>query len=262
MKLCFLSTINQKLYEEYGKRFIEEFLINADQNIDLVIYFEKDVPADLKDLNKKNFSIRALNHPKHKNFIKFYNNLFEAHGVKIKLINEENGKKKVDLTSDYRFNAIKFSHKPFAIYQSILDLGDKYDYIVWVDADLRCKKRFNSDDIRKFLPFENECLSILQRKNDHSECGFLGFNVRNSLTIKFINRVIEIYSSGEIFSLKEWHDSFIFDYVIAEFKKENIKIKNISSKGYETDHPFIYSGLENFFDHLKGPERKKKGSSF
>ena len=112
------------------------------------------------------------------------------------------------------------------------------------------------------MPFENECLSILQRKNNHSECGFLGFNIRNSLTIKLINRVIEIYSSGEIFSLKEWHDSFIFDFVIAEFKKENIKIKNISGKGYETDHPFIYSGLENFFDHLKGPERKKKGSSF
>jgi len=262
MKLCFISTINKKLYEEYGERFIGEFMENAEQNIHLRIYFEGDIPANLQNKYKKNFSIKSLNHPKHQNFIKFYKNLFEAHGVKVKLVPKENGEKKVELTSDYRFNAIKFSYKPFAIYQSILDISSQFDCIIWTDADLRCKKKFTSDQIKPFLPSIAENLSILQRKHDHSECGFLGFNVHQPLTIKFINRVINIYSTGEIFSLKEWHDSFIFDYVIQEFQKENIKIKNISGRGFETDHPFIHSGLEEFFDHLKGPERKKKGYSF
>tara|TARA_E500000178_G_C17026477_1_gene758251 strand:+ start:1088 stop:1876 length:789 start_codon:yes stop_codon:yes gene_type:complete len=262
MKLCFVSTINQKLYDEYGKRFIKEFMEKSEQNIHLHIYFEGDVPDNLQTKYKKNFTIQVLNNPRHQNFLKFYKNLFEAHGVKVKLISQDNGEKKVDLTSDYRFNAIKFSHKPFAIYQSILDISSQFDYIIWIDADLRCKKKFTFDNIKPFLPSKDENLSILQRKHDHSECGFLGFNIQQPLTIKFINRVINIYSTGEIFSLEEWHDSFVFDHVIQEFKKENIKIKNISGRGFATDHPFIHSGLEEFFDHLKGPERKKKGTSF
>ena len=76
-----------------------------------------------------------------------------------------------------------------------------------------------------------------------------------------INRIIKIYTSGEIFSLQEWHDSYIWDHVRSEYEDKKIKFKNISNKGYDHYHPFINSGLEEFFDHLKGPNRKKDGVS-
>ena len=101
-------------------------------------------------------------------------------------------------------------------------------------------------------------MSYLGRKDSYSECGFLGFNLKHPEFYNYINRVINIYITGEIFSLKEWHDSWIWDHVRIEFEEKNILFKNISGKGYAHHHPFINSGLENFFDHLKGPVRKRK----
>ena len=262
MKTCFISTMNQKLYREYGLNFINEFIEYANQDINLIILFEGEIPSDLKITSHKNLLIKELKHLKHEKFINYYKNLYEANGVKVKLVPQANGEKKIELISDYRFNAIKFSFKPFAIHQAFLEFGDHYDYLIWTDADLRCKKEFSYTDLQPFLPNDGQYLSILQRENNHSECGFLGFNLNKSLTTKFMNRVIEIYTTGEIFSLKGWTDCHVFDSVIEEFGLESLKIRNISGEGFKSDHPFIHSGLENFFDHLKGPVRKKKGTSF
>ena len=136
--------------------------------------------------------------------------------------------------------------------------------MIWTDADLRCKKKFNEESLYTFLPEEEFLMSYLGRKKPwYSECGFLGFNLRHKNFRDYINRMIEIYTSGEIFSLEQWHDSWIWDHVRNEFEEDRkINFKNISGKGYELDHPFINCGLEEFFDHLKGPLRKQQGKSF
>ena len=73
--------------------------------------------------------------------------------------------------------------------------------------------------------------------------------------------MIEIYLSGEIFSLKEWHDSWIWDHVRREFEKSNIVFKNLSGEKFEQlEHPFVNCNLGKYFDHLKGP-RKSAGYS-
>ena len=106
-------------------------------------------------------------------------------------------------------------------------------------------------------------MSYLGRKNMYSECGFLGFNLKHNQFKDFIHRIINIYKSGEIFSLEQWHDSWIWDYVRMEFENEsNTKFKDISGNGYDHEHVYINSGLEEYFDHLKGPVRKKTGHSF
>ena len=52
MKLCFVSTINQKLYDEYGKRFIKEFMEKSEQNIHY-IYILKEMFQIIYKLNIK-----------------------------------------------------------------------------------------------------------------------------------------------------------------------------------------------------------------
>ena len=47
MSLAFVSTMNKKLYDEYGKRFINEFIDNAHEEIKLFIIFEEIVPMKL-----------------------------------------------------------------------------------------------------------------------------------------------------------------------------------------------------------------------
>lgn len=259
MSLAFVSTMNQKLYDLYGKRFVDEFAIYADKNIKLFIIFEGKIPEEIIKKSNNILVIPLLNE-KHNQFFKFFGSLYEARGLKVRMI-QENGQQKINVSSDYKFDAIRFSFKPFSIQQSLDYLPNDLDYLIWTDADLRCKKNFIEKDLLDFLPENQQLMSYLGRKNSYSECGFLGFNLKHPEFFNYINRVINIYITGEIFSLQEWHDSWIWDHVRMEFEEKNNLFKNISGKGFEHHHPFINSGLEKFFDHLKGPVRKKEGQS-
>ena len=110
-------------------------------------------------------------------------------------------------------------------------------------------------------------MSYLGRTNfpperPYTETGFLGFNLKHSQFKQFINRMVEVYCSGEIFSFVEWHDCWVYDHVRKEFEEKNINFKNISGPIFEKlAHPFVNCNLGKFFDHLKG-DRKKSGSSY
>jgi len=259
MSVAFVSTMNKRLYDFYGSRFIDEFAAYADEKIKLFIIFEGEIPEEL--INKKNNIIAIpLMSENQSKFIKFFGSLFEARGIKVRFF-QENGEQKINVSNDYKFDAIRFSFKPFSIHQSLKYIPENLDYLIWTDADLRCLKNFDFSDLQPFLPEQKELMTYLGRKNMYSECGFLGFNLKHSEFNNFIERVINIYTSGEIFSLHEWHDSWIWDHVRKEFEENDIHFRNISGKGYEHYHPFINSGLEKLFDHLKGPTRKKDGLS-
>jgi len=261
MNIAFVSSMNETLYEKYGKTFLYEFNKFASDSIFLYVVFEGNFPSNIIEL-KNNIILSKFNTPEQKKFIHYFGKLEEAKGLRIEATETADNKKRINVTLDYRFNAIRFSYKPYAIFQIINDINKKYDYIIWTDADLRCLKSFNQKDLIKFLPDNTQMMSYLGRKNTYSECGFLGFNLKHPQTLKYLNRVIEIYTSGEIFSLDQWHDSWVWDHVRKNFETEHgILNKNISGKGFDHTHPFIRSGLEEFFDHLKGPERKKTGRS-
>lgn len=261
MNTAFITSMNLKLYEIYGNRFLNEFAQKASDEIKLFVMFEGDLPNEAINLSKNIILIKLINE-EHAQYLKYFGKLNEANGLRL-LISEENGVRKFTLKPDYRFNAIRFSFKPFSIYDSLNYIPENLDYLIWTDADLRCKKHFDFDSIKKFLPNNNELMSYLGRKNMYSECGFLGFHLKHNQFKDFINRIINIYKSGEIFSLEQWHDSWIWDYVRMEFENESgTKFKDISGNGYNHEHVYINSGLEEYFDHLKGPVRKKTGHSF
>ena len=45
------------------------------------------------------------------------------------------------------------------------------------------------------------------------------------------------------------------------FETSKVKFRCLSGQYKSAEHPFIYCGLGEFFDHLKGPERKSQGFS-
>ena len=260
MKIAFVSTMNKKLYDFYGKRFLEEFAKFASKEIQLFIIFEGVYPDEIVNLSD-NIIIGPVMCVDVSTFLKKFGSLHEARGLKIKIF-EEDGQQKINFRPDYRYDAVRFSFKPFSIHQSLDYIPGDLDYLIWTDADLRCKKPFEPLDLMKFLPDDHEVMSYLGRKNAYSECGFLGFNLNQKKTREYINRMIEIYRDGEIFSLDQWHDSFIWDHVRVEFQNEfQTKFKDISGNGNEKEHVYINTGLDEFFDHLKGPQRKTEGKS-
>jgi len=260
MKIAFVSTMNKKLYDFYGKRFLEEFAKFASKEIQLFIIFEGAYPEEILKISE-NIIICPLMSEDHSIFLKKFGSLHEARGLKIKMFVED-GQQKINFRPDYRYDAVRFSFKPFSVHQSLDYVPGDLDYLIWTDADLRCKKPFGPLDLIKFLPDDDEVMSYLGRKNAYSECGFLGFNLNQKKTREYINRMIEIYKNGEIFSLDQWHDSFIWDHVRVEFQNEfQTKFKDISGDGNEKEHVYINTGLDEFFDHLKGPQRKTEGQS-
>lgn len=260
-KITFVSSMNKKLYEEYGKRFLEEFNQCAGENIKLLNIFE-----GLEIIHNNSDKIKNIifQDESHKKFKKFFGNLYEANGIKMNIFNQ-NGEQRVSFQTNFRYNAIKFSFKVFSIKYS-LNFLESEDYLIWTDADLRCKKNFSSNDLIEFLPEKDQVMSYLGRTHfppgrPYSECGFLGFNLKHKEFKQFINRMVEVYSSGEIFSYVEWHDSWIWDQIRLEFEEKNINFKNISGPIFEKlEHPFVNCNLGKFFDHLKG-NRKNTGSS-
>jgi hypothetical protein len=252
--------MNAELYHYYGKRFLEEFGKYSSDNLKLFIIFEGDYPDEIMHISE-NIYIFPLSNPKHSSFLKKFRHLHEANGLRIRDIKVE-GKIKKHLSYDYRWNAIRFSFKPFSIHQVLDVLPENTDFLIWTDSDLRCKKNFSSEDLIEFMPTNNEVMSYLGRKDSYSECGFLGFNLNNKFTSMYIERMINIYETGEIFSIDQWHDSFIWDWARKEFEEKNeLNFKDISGSGYDKEHVFMNTKLSNFFDHLKGPQRKQDGIS-
>ena len=135
-----------------------------------------------------------------------------------------------------------------------------------LDADIRCLKPFAAADLMTFFPDQQQIMSYLGRdafppENPYSECGFLGFNPRHPETRNYLNRVKAVYTTGEIFSLTQRHDCWVWDRTREEFEARANEFKNISGPAAGLDHPFINTGLGKFFDHLKGPARKAAGKS-
>ena len=256
--------MNQKIYDSYGKFFLDDFEEYADPSIFLLNVFEGELPNNLKNFQKVKFI--PFQCPIHNKFMRYFSKLYEARGLKItQTKNNSNNKIEIKFQMNFRYDAIKFSYKVFSI-NFVKSLIKESDYLIWTDADLRCFKKFSSNDLNSFLPNKDQIMSYLGRtlfplQNPYSECGFLGFNIKHKMFDSFITRMIEVYSSGEIFSHEEWHDSWIWDDIRREFEKNGYKFKNISGKFENIEHPFVNCGLQEFFDHLKGPERKIKGKS-
>ena len=264
MGLNFVSSMNLKLYDSYGRRFIREFLEMKSNEIKLYIAFEDGIPEDI--LKFPELNVLQLQDSNQVNFLKSFSHLIEAHGRQRVVTMDVLGKKQTQLSYNYRYDAIRFSFKIFSLL-----LAKKYmnssDSFVWIDADVRCLRSFSESDLKQFMPHNKQIMSYLGRTsfpapNPYCEGGFIGFNGKNPNTDLYLNRVQQVYLTGEIFNKKEWHDCYQWDGVRVEFKNNGHIFKNISGAAEILDHPFVNCGLEKFFDHLKGPERKRLGRSF
>jgi len=258
-----ITSLNKTLYDEYGRSMIEGFV---DKSIDvkLIIAFEGD--KERIDPPKNDFiTIIDLKSDDHKYFHKTFGKLYEANGYRL-IQQEAPNTQQYKLVHDFRYNFIRFSFKIFSIFAA-RDILDKHEPFAWIDADLKCLRSFSSENLKQFFPKDNQIMSYLGRTKfppdaPYSECGFLGFNPFHRSLDEFLNRMKSLYISGEALGFEQWHDSWLWDQTRLEFSQRGNEFLNLSGKYENTEHPFINSGLGKYFDHLKGPIRKKQGHSF
>ena len=80
----------------------------------------------------------------------------------------------------------------------------------------------------------------------------------------------DMYENADtgIFTLDEWHDSFVFGYILKKLaitdKSYHDYSKNIYNKTAKTGgggHPLINSELGKYFDHMKGARKTHRKSA-
>jgi hypothetical protein len=108
-------------------------------------------------------------------------------------------------------------------------------------------------------------IAYLGRKNKYTECGLYALNLQNTVTQKFLQKFQWMYDNASmgIFTLPEWHDSYVFDHARNQIKTAYPTWQQLDwSQGLITGegHPLINSEWGAYLDHLKG-NRKTQGRS-
>lgn len=266
-KIIFVTTTNDFIYKEYANIFFDEFEKFSHKDIHMINYIDEGSNLVLEKNYHKIISI-LLNSTEHEKFKLYFGNFIEANGFQVIQEKLSENKFKIHIKNyTYKRNAIRYSYKVFAMYQAYkIALKKNYDYLIWSDADLRCKKNFGPDDLLEFLPENDEIMSYLGRTHfpepkPHSETGFLGFNIKHGGFNDFITEIINTYVTGKIFSFDQWHDCWVFDRIREDFETRKFRFKNISGKYSHLKNPYNKTNLGIFFDHLKGNAAKKNLNS-
>ena len=236
-------------YFKYGRNFIKTFMKYWPSSVNLMIYHEGTGEV----LDENHVRVNLLEDVKDcADFIDRYSKDDYACGRR-----QKEGfrwkSRAIQAGYNYRFDAVKFCRKVFAIEDAArrLDGGRLF----WVDADVKTFSRVDIDLLDRTLP-NNVALSYLGRPRSYSECGFVGYNLDHQDCKTFIHAFADMYRFGRVFDIMEWHDSYVFDYVRSALRTPGFSIPSSTDKG----HVFINSELGTVMDHLKG-DRKDIGRS-
>lgn len=245
MKYTVVTTFNQDGYNVYGQRMIETFVKTWPQDVELLVYTEgftiKPPAPNVRVLDL------AVSSPELVAFKNQWRDVPKANGFPF----PDAGRKA------FKWQAVRFSHKVYAIFHAAKTTAS--DWLIWMDGDMVCHSRIDQAQLDAFFPSSVE-LCFAGRSNKFTECGLYGMRLGSEKIRAWLAEFQRMYDDADngIFTLKEWHDSFVFDAVrsrvpVAEL---NWSAGLINGEG----HPLINCAWGAYIDHLKG-NRKTKGRS-
>jgi len=246
---AFVSTCSREGWKEYGEKFVLSFLEHYPVSTRLYMYVDfktsvKDERVIYRDIGECQGIDRFQGN---------IQNLYFAQGKKVVLDTHQQAH-----NPQIIWNARKFAYKVFSVEHCVLN--SREDVITWVDADTIAFEPIELAFISSLIP--PYCmLNYLGRAGKYTECGYVSYNKQHPLCRNFVRNFADLFRSGAIFALKEWHDSYVFDLLRYAYEKSCSVINyNISHAEMDHDHVFINSRLGKYLDHLKGP-RKSEGRS-
>ena len=259
-KFLFVTTFNQKGLHDYAQRFINSFSKQVDKNIELWAYAERCNPNIPN--NDKRIRILDLERESSKlvEFKKKWGNVPHANGD---ISNFGKYAQRSDAKKGFKWNAVRFSHKVYSIFRAA-EKTDA-DVLIWIDADTFVHSPVTYKWLDDFIP-NNVLCAYLGREPKWPECGWYSINLKHPHAKEFLDefeRVYEEPNNEGIFTMKEWHDSYVF-YEVLKWHQEKFATQNFNISSHlpgGEGHPLINSELGNYFDHLKG-DRKRFGQSF
>ena len=263
--ISIISTFNEEGMNLYGQRFLNSFSQNVDKSIKLICYAENCIP-----FNPDNQQIQIVsakeNLPLLKKFKKRYAKVSYANGVPPEHIRS---KRPRDAHKEFKWDAIRFANKTYSIFESYKKMQD---WIVWMDADIFIHSPWTYQEFKSLLPDDKWITYVGRGRSAQTwpECGFYGLNLNHDVCLKFLQDFENMYENAEdgIFKLEEWHDSFVFGYILDKYKKIDTNYVDYTAdlilKTAQTGgggHPIINCILGKWIDHLKGSRKVTKKSN-
>jgi hypothetical protein len=250
-----VTTFNQSGYDRYASKMIDTFLTNWPSDIHLYVYAE-DAKIMQTDPRLHVMDFHSIV-PDLVKFKKTWQNDPKARGEVAMGPPDKKGKQP---GIGFRWDAIRFSHKVYAVCHHATHTADT---MLWMDADMVCHSPITVDFIHSQIP-NNVGIAFLGRAKKFSECGLYALNMRDQATQSFVAQFKHAYDTGEIFSMSEWNDCWVFDRVRERVQQQFpswVQLNwtaNFSKQG--EGHPLINTPWGAYLDHLKG-RRKESGRS-
>jgi len=252
MRYSVCTTFNAAGYEKYGRRMIQTFLQTWPAEVTLVVYAENCVVAE----SAPNLVVNdlATASPELTAFKARWQHVPKANGD---VSADPARSRRKDAGKGFKWDAVRFAHKVYSIFHCAKNTPS--DWLLWMDADTVCHSPITIDDLDRLCP-ESRDLCFLGRRLKYTECGLYAMKMSSVATQVFLQKFQTAYDDAEngIFTLAEWHDSFVFDHVRTQcvLKELDWSSHLITGEG----HPLINSDWGAYLDHLKGA-RKDLGRS-
>lgn len=263
MNITVVTTFHKPGLDLYGQRFLDSFAKNVDKKIKLLVYAEDCVP-----INPAPEQITILDSktalPKLTAFKERWKNDPKANGVC-----PWPERRPRDWNKEFKWDAIRFANKTYAVF----DAFEKRTatWIVWMDADSYIHSPWSYEQFKSLLPANKYITYVGRGKGSQTwpECGFYGMNLNHPVCHSFLQDFEKMYEDADngIFTLEEWHDSYVFGVLLdkyKDFKDSTLDysegIYNNTAKTGGGGHPLINSILGTWMDHMKG-DRKTSGKS-
>jgi len=224
----YVTSFGPEGYELYGRDFLRSFVKCMEAEID--VYVEK--PCDFKS---KQVRFRRLQD------VEGYSEF-----VRLAKFPAMNGLL-LDNPYNYKYAVFKFCRKQFAQMGAAKEEGENpyKDWLIWIDADIFLGQALP-------VPQEGPFMHYLGRPEWHSCASYVAWDLRHQQSEAWWFRLKQLYDTGSIFALPEWHDSYVNDWLRANLK--------IHANDLALPYKDELKGSANVFDYVFKGSHHKKGN--
>lgn len=221
----YVTSFSAEGYELYGREFLEGFVKHVPHSI--VVYAE-----DVCDFFHPQITYKPLLAiPGCREFLSHL--LFKTmHG------------QMWDNTYNYRYAVNRFCRKHFAAFDAAeQEVAQGGDWLIWIDADVVIGAALPD-------PKEGPFMYYLGRPEWHSCASYVAWDLRKPCNADWWFNLRNLYLTGTVFALPEWHDSFINDWL-----RESMQVQAVN---LAAPYAAQLKGPANVFDAVfKGCHHKK-----
>lgn len=254
MEYTIITTFHQSGMTQYGQTMIDSFDQHWPKSVSLHVYAEQCTPV-MPSPRVKVLDLLSAS-PDLVAFKQRHANNPMANG----LVAKDTGVPFKD--NAFKWDAVRFSHKVFAILHACATANTQW--VIWLDADTKTFASVPESFLPSICNNQSMACYLGRREKYHSECGWVAYNLHHPHCKDFMTRLRELYVSDQLFDLREYHDSYVFDEIRRQFTQQRgTQFHNLSPAlpGKGPGHPFIASALGQYMDHMKGSKRKALGHS-